>query len=112
MLFDAAIVASPLCLLPATCLQEARMVLVARRGESVLADLALWLAKAKVETVNIDAAITELATQAFLDFGKGRHRAGLNFGDCFAYAVAKATDEPLLFKGNDFSQTDIRPALR
>jgi uncharacterized protein with PIN domain len=42
-------------------------------------------------------------------FGKGKHPAGLNFGDCFAYALAKATGEPLLFKGNDFSQTDITP---
>ncbi|MBE7198475.1 MULTISPECIES: type II toxin-antitoxin system VapC family toxin [Methylobacterium] len=52
----------------------------------------------------------ELARQGFLDFGKGRHRAGLNYGDCFAYALAKATGEPLLFKGNDFSQTDIPAA--
>ena len=52
----------------------------------------------------------ELARQAFLDFGKGRHRAALNFGDCFAYALAKATGEPLLFKGDDFSMTDIRAA--
>ena len=49
----------------------------------------------------------ELARQAFLDFGKGRHKAGLNFGDCFAYALAKVTGEPLLFKGDDFGQTDI-----
>ena len=52
----------------------------------------------------------ELARQAFLDFGKGRHKAGLNYGDCFAYALAKATGEPLLFKGNDFSQTDLSVA--
>jgi ribonuclease VapC len=52
----------------------------------------------------------ELARQAFLDFGQGRHRAGLNFGDSFAYALAKATGEPLLFKGDDFSQTDIEAA--
>lgn len=52
----------------------------------------------------------ELARQGFLDFGKGRHKAGLNYGDCFAYALAKATGEPLLFKGNDFSQTDIPAA--
>jgi ribonuclease VapC len=51
-----------------------------------------------------------LARQAFLDFGKGRHPAGLNFGDCFAYALAKATGEPLLFKGQDFSKTDIKAA--
>jgi len=52
----------------------------------------------------------ELARQAFIDFGKGRHPAGLNFGDCFAYALAKATGEPLLFKGADFARTDIVPA--
>jgi ribonuclease VapC len=51
-----------------------------------------------------------LARQAFLDFGKGRHPAGLNFGDCFAYALAKATGEALLFKGQDFSKTDIKAA--
>ena len=61
-----------------------------------------------IEPVTIDHG--ELARQAFLDFGKGRHKAGLNFGDCFPYALAKATGEPLLFKGNDFSQTDIEAA--
>lgn len=61
-----------------------------------------------IEPVTVEQG--ELARQAFLDFGKGRHKAGLNFGDCFAYALAKATGEPLLFKGNDFSQTDIKAA--
>ena len=51
-----------------------------------------------------------LTRQAFLDFGKGRHKAALNFGDCFSYALAKATGEPLLFKGEDFSRTDIAAA--
>ena len=51
-----------------------------------------------------------LARQAVIDFGKGRHKAGLNFSDCFAYALAKATGEPLLFKGEDFPQTDIQSA--
>jgi ribonuclease VapC len=51
-----------------------------------------------------------LARQAYTDFGKGRHKAGLNFGDCFAYALAKATGEPLLFKGEDFKKTDIASA--
>jgi ribonuclease VapC len=53
----------------------------------------------------------EFAIEAFRRFGRGRHRAALNIGDCFSYALAKATDQPLLFKGNDFAQTDIRPAL-
>jgi ribonuclease VapC len=48
-----------------------------------------------------------MARQAFIDFGKGRHRAGLNYGDCFSYALAKATREPLLFKGKDFAHTDL-----
>jgi len=52
----------------------------------------------------------EMARQAFRDFGKGRHQAGLNFGDCFAYALAKEKDEPLLFKGNDFRHTDVESA--
>jgi ribonuclease VapC len=52
-----------------------------------------------------------IARQAYTDFGKGRHPAGLNFGDCFAYALAKATAEPLLFKGEDFTKTDITAAL-
>jgi len=61
-----------------------------------------------VEPVTVEHG--ELARQAFFDFGKGRHKAGLNFGDCFAYALAKATGEPLLFKGDDFGRTDIKAA--
>jgi len=61
-----------------------------------------------IEPVTLDHG--ELARQAFLDFGKGRHRAALNYGDCFSYALAKATGEPLLFKGDDFSRTDIKAA--
>ncbi len=61
-----------------------------------------------IEPVTVEHG--ELARQAFLDFGKGRHKAGLNFGDCFSYALAKATAEPLLFKGKDFPLTDIEAA--
>jgi ribonuclease VapC len=60
----------------------------------------------------VTEAQARIAREAYRDFGKGSgHPAGLNFGDCFAYALAKATGEPLLFKGDDFSRTDIRPAL-
>jgi ribonuclease VapC len=52
-----------------------------------------------------------VARKAYSDYGRGRHAAGLNFGDCFSYALAKASGEPLLFKGDDFSKTDITPAL-
>ena len=61
-----------------------------------------------VETVTAKQA--EIARQAYRDFGKGRHKAGLNFGDCFAYALAKELDEPLLFKGDDFCHTDVEAA--
>ncbi|MFZ5834956.1 MAG: type II toxin-antitoxin system VapC family toxin [Pseudomonadota bacterium] len=62
-----------------------------------------------IEPFTVEQA--HLARQAFLDYGKGRHAAGLNFGDCFAYALSKATREPLLFKGVDFAQTDVTAAL-
>src|ERR1700692_1637320 len=64
----------------------------------------------RVSRVAVEAVTpgqAEIARQAYRDFGKGRHKAGLNFGDCFAYALAKETDEPLLFKGNDFRHTDV-----
>jgi ribonuclease VapC len=62
-----------------------------------------------IEPFTVDQAY--IARQAFHDFGKGRHPAALNFGDCFAYALAKFTGEPLLFKGEDFQKTDIVSAL-
>ena len=61
-----------------------------------------------IEPVTIAQA--RLAREAYRDYGKGRHRAGLNFGDCFAYALAKELGEPLLFKGNDFRETDVEVA--
>lgn len=68
-------------------------------------------AELKVEAVTLDQA--HIAREAYRDFGKGSgHKAGLNFGDCFAYALAKATGEALLFKGDDFGHTDVTPALR
>src|SRR6202012_1588772 len=62
-----------------------------------------------IEPVTLDQA--HLARQAYFDFGRGHHAAGLNVGDCFAYALAKATAEPLLFKGSDFSKTDVEAAV-
>jgi ribonuclease VapC len=72
------------------------------------ADAFLRRAGVVVEPVTVEQG--DLARQAFLDFGKGRHKAGLNFGDCFAYALARASGEALLFKGDDFALTDIRRA--
>lgn len=62
----------------------------------------------KIEPVTVEHA--RLARDAYRDYGKGRHRAGLNFGDCFAYALAKDKGEPLLFKGDDFRRTDVEVA--
>ena len=62
-----------------------------------------------IEPFTVEQA--HIARQSFLDFGKGRHAAGLNFGDCFSYALAKVVGEPLLFKGEDFKKTDIAAAL-
>jgi ribonuclease VapC len=106
--FDAAIAAATIRLLPATCLLEARMVLVARRDERSVNDLDLWLLKAGVDIIPVDADMVDFATQAWLVFGKGRHPAGLNFADCLSYALAKRSGEPLLFKGDDFAKTDLR----
>jgi len=72
------------------------------------ADAFLRRAGVVIEPVTLEEG--DLARQAFLDFGKGRHKAGLNFGDCFAYALSRATGEALLFKGDDFALTDIRRA--
>jgi ribonuclease VapC len=62
----------------------------------------------RIQVVAFDAEQARVAAQAYRAFGKGRHPAGLNFGDCFAYALAKTWDEPLLFKGDDFGKTDVR----
>jgi len=65
----------------------------------------------KLEIVPVTVDIAYLARSAYARFGKGQHKASLNYGDCFSYALAKHTGEPLLFKGNDFAQTDIQRAL-
>ena len=72
-------------------------------------DALIERAGVRIEAVTVAQA--RIARQAYLDFGKGHHPAGLNFGDCFAYALSKESGLPLLFKGNDFTQTDIKSAL-
>jgi ribonuclease VapC len=88
-------------------LLEARIVAERDGGADELSEL---LALAGVEVVPVDERLVELGLEGLRRFGKGRHPAGLNYGDCFAYALARAGDEPLLFKGNDFAQTDVRRA--
>ena len=105
--FALALQKSPVCRVSAVTWVEAAVVtdgnrnpVLSRRFDDLLRDVHV-----RVETVTPKQA--ELARHAYRDFGKGRHKAGLNFGDCFAYALAKEMDEPLLFKGNDFNRTDI-----
>jgi ribonuclease VapC len=89
---------------------ELCLVIESQLGPEAGRQLDVFFRRAEIgiEAVTVEQA--HLARQAFLDFGKGRHPAQLNFGDCFAYALAKATGESLLFKGSDFSKTDIRKA--
>jgi ribonuclease VapC len=87
---------------------ETGIIVGARFGPDAERDLDLFVARANIEIAPVTADQAMLARRAFREFGKGQHPAGLNFGDCFAYALAKASGEPLLFKGNDFSQTDIQ----
>ncbi len=98
-------------LISAATLVEASIVLQAKTGDEGTADLDELLAAAAVRCVAVDAAQARLARDAFARFGKGRAPAGLNFGDCFSYALARAADRPLLFKGDDFSHTDVTPAV-
>lgn len=86
-------------------------VLLSRAGEGRLRDLHEFCVRGSVETVPFGPEHVALAFDAFRRFGKGRHPAGLNFGDCFSYALAKATGEPLLFKGDDFTRTDVTAAV-
>ena len=95
-------------LVSAATLVEAAMVIIARRGELGGAKLDRLLQESRAEIVPVVEGHTRLAREGFLRFGKGRHPAGLNFGDCFSYALARATELPLLFKGGDFSQTDVQ----
>jgi ribonuclease VapC len=91
---------------------ELSIVIEARRGAEGIRDLDLFLATAGIELVAFDMAQARLAREGFRRFGKGRHPAGLNLGDCFSYALARALDEPLLFKGDDFPLTDVNLAAR
>ena len=90
---------------------ECSLVLDARFGPDGLRDLDLFIARAQVTLVPVDVDQAYVARQAWRKFGRGRHAAGLNFGDCFAYALSRTMAEPLLFKGEDFALTDVVPAI-
>jgi len=87
------------------------MVLFARSGENAILALDAFLLKSGMTVVEVSPRIADIALDAYRRFGKGTgHSAALNFGDCFSYALAKYLDAPVLFKGNDFSLTDIQSA--
>ena len=75
------------------------------------ADLDEWLTLRRIDILPVDRNLAALAADAFATYGRGRHPAGLNYGDCFAYALAKSLRAPLLYKGEDFARTDITSAL-
>ncbi|SRR5260221_7194774 len=107
---ERAIVAAPSRSLSAATYVETGIVIDSRSNPNLSRrfDEFLRLMGIRIEPVSTNQA--RLAREAFRDFGKGRHRAGLNLGDCFAYALAKEMGEPLLFKGNDFRRTDVEVA--
>jgi len=86
-------------------------VIESKKGESGGRELDLLFHKVGIEIVPVNEEQFELARQAWRDSGKGRHPAGLNMGDCCSYALSKYSGEPLLFKGDDFSKTDVQSAL-
>ncbi|GHD51702.1 ribonuclease VapC [Thalassobaculum fulvum] len=105
--FAEAIEAAGPRLMSAATLLEASIVIETRKGESAGRELDLLVYRAGIEIVPVDHEQTEIARVAWRQFGKGRHPAALNYGDCFAYALAKVTGSPLLYKGDDFSKTDL-----
>src|SRR6516164_6510339 len=87
------------------------IVIESRKGENGGRELDLLIYRADIEIIPVDQDQAEIARIAWRRFGKGRHPAALNYGDCFAYALAKSRRLPLLFQGDDFSQTDIESVL-
>ena len=97
-------------LISAVSVLEAGIIVHSRKGDEGVAALDAFLREAEFEIQPFDAEQALLARRAYKEFGKGQHSAGLNFGDCAVYALAVASGEPLLFKGSDFSKTDIEAA--
>jgi ribonuclease VapC len=110
--FEDLILRQPTAVISIASVVEITIALLGRLREPDAARLDEILAAFALEICAVDLQQGLLARQAFARFGRGRHPAALNFGDCFSYALARSREEPLLFKGNDFSKTDIVPAWR
>lgn len=96
----------------AVSLVETTVVMVGRRPGADVQSVTRFVRSLGIEIADVTSEHAAFAIKAFASFGKGRHRASLNLADCFSYALAKARNAPLLYKGGDFSQTDIKPAWR
>jgi ribonuclease VapC len=105
--FLAAITAAQSRLVSAATVLETGIVLEARQGEAAGREFDLFVVRANLQVVPVDTEQADLARSAWRKYGKGHHAAALNFGECFVYALAKSSGEPVLAKGTDFSQTDI-----
>ena len=105
--YERAMVEAPRCRMSAASFLEAAVVLESRGGAAAGYELDVIMEKAAIELEPVTSDHAQAARRAWRRFGKGNHPAGLNFGDCFAYALAEATREPLLFKGQDFALTDV-----
>ena len=100
------------CLLSSVSLLETSLVLAGRTGDAASwSELDALIARASMQVVAQDAGLAEAARDAFLRYGKGRHPAALNLGDCASYALAKTHGLPLLFKGTDFPRTDLMAVI-
>ena len=110
--FAAALVDATALRISAATWLESSIVVDRHRDRHVAARFDELIAALRIEILPVTADLAVLARHAHERFGRGAHRARLNFGDCFSYALAKHRGEPLLFKGNDFSMTDIEPALK
>ncbi len=111
-LFEDLILRAPTVVISVAAVVEISIVLRHKRRDSDADKLDILLSKLRIDVRGIDSSLGKRARDAFAQYGKGRHPAGLNFGDCFTYALAKARDDVLLFKGDDFARTDIVPAWR
>jgi ribonuclease VapC len=109
--FITAIDAADAIAIAAPTLVEATLVSESRIGPAMRVELDDLVRTMQPEVVPFTSDLAEIARDGWRRFGKGNHPAGLNLGDCFAYALAKARNEPLLFKGTDFAQTDVKAAI-
>ncbi len=105
--FELAIDSDSNRLISAASVLETAIVLGSRYGDAGEREFDLFLYKAKVQTVAVTEDQAEVGRLAYRTYGKGRHPAGLNFGDCFSYSLSKTSGEPLLCKGDDFARTDV-----